>query len=119
MKSEIDTKICSRRRSDIIEALFKLGGDYSGVVSEVNKNQVLNLVRHSDADIREKAVNLAGIHWRDMAAFPVLLALVAGEEKDQSVLTTVCAALGTLVVYNKLADFGKVTRLLSKIIENQ
>ncbi|MBB3291061.1 MULTISPECIES: hypothetical protein [unclassified Rhizobium] len=119
MNNGIEKKLCSKRRSDVIEALYELSGDHSGIVKDVIKRHVLDLIGHSDADIREKAVSLAGIHWRDVDAFPTILAFVAGDERDQYVLTTVCAALGTLVVYNKLLDIGMVTQLLAKVVVNE
>ena len=92
---ELIQRLNSNRRTDILEALYELSSDQNSFDRNVT-DAVVRLIHHRDADIREQAVNTAVIHWRLQETYPVLINQFKAE-KDQLVLTTMCAALGSLL----------------------
>ena len=106
-------KLTSSRRADIMDALYELGGEQNRPDSNVI-DAVISLINHRDADIREHAVNTAAIHWRHRDVYEILIDNFS-KEKDQSVLTTMCAALGSLVKSGH-GSINTVNTLLAHII---
>lgn len=110
-------KLTSSRRTDIIDALSELGGEQNRPDRNII-DIVIRLINHRDADIREQAVNIAAIHWRHEDVYEILIDNFP-KEQDQSVLTTMCAALGSLVKIGSGNTSTVNTLLVSVILDRQ
>lgn len=109
-------KLQSCRRAEVLDALYSISSSSGNPPQGQVLESLVNLLSHSDADIREQAINTAAIHWRLEAAYKVIVKRFK-EEHDQFVLTTMCAALGTLVKGGK-GDLTEVNTLLMPIALN-
>jgi hypothetical protein len=117
--TEISPGLESKRRSEIIDALYKLGRIQNINLDSKMLNKLLQLISHTDADIRQLAVKVAGMHHQLQKAYEIIIYRINNEEeKDQSVLITACASLGTLVTRGK-GDKKETNQILARIVMNE
>ena len=109
-------KLMSIHRSDILDGLREIGADRINPPQGKILNRTLELLRFSDADVREEAVNAVGLHWQCSEAFPILLDMLE-HESDQVVLEAVASAISTFkgkTMFNK----GSTLKALVTLVLN-
>lgn len=89
-------RLRSRRRNEILDELSLLSAGKEFPPPEPVENEVVGLLHHSDADIREAAIVTACTHWMLDSAVPALLRMVEGGENDQVVLESAARAAGSV-----------------------
>ena len=94
-------KLKSTNRRTLLDALIDIYTDTTSGPSADERLRLMQLLRHSDSDIRAETVNVAGTHWQLEEAYPILLRMISGVETDQVVLAETCTALGVLVAAGK------------------
>ena len=68
-KIDVLTSLKSKRRYDVLKGLSRIGGRKSNPRKNTDypdKQEVIEIIKlltHSDADIREEAVRVCGINW--------------------------------------------------------
>lgn len=119
MTDELLSKLKSTRRSIIIHALYDLQNTTNKNIDNIIIKKLIKLISHSDADIRQLAVTVAAIHYQLEEAYQVILSQVdTGSEKDQCVLSTMTAGLGTLVTRKK-GYKEETSPVLARIVLNK
>ena len=119
MIAELLSRLESTRRSIVIDALYDLQNSTNKNLDNKVTKKLLQLISHSDADIRQLAVTVAGIHCQLEEAYQVIFSRVDnGAEKDQCVLSTMTAALGTLVTRGK-GNKRETSTILARIVVNK
>jgi hypothetical protein len=88
-------KLMSTNRSEILDGLREIGTNRINPPQGKILHRAIELLRFSDADVREEAVNAVGLHWQCPEAFPILLEMLKGQESDQVVLEAVVLAIST------------------------
>ena len=110
----------SVNRSEILDSLYEIGGNHDLVInpSDVLIEKMVDLLNHTDADIREQVVSVLGIHYREKKIFTKLINMIDEDEKDQSVLIVIVNALGSIASkYPERKDIA--LRSLSRIVINE
>lgn len=107
-------RLRSRRRNEILDELSLLSADKDFPPPEIVENEVVGLLHHSDADIREAAIITACTHWMLDSAVPALLRMVEGGENDQVVLESAARAAGG-IGRQKSSVRPRVISLLAKL----
>lgn len=110
-------QLSSVKRNEVLSALYDLQGSDEKELAPNTLEKVLNLLDHTDSDIREQAVNLVGIHFRSAASYQLLINMIEGKEKDQAVLIVICDAIGALVS-NGSGDLKQSSSALARVALN-
>jgi len=116
MNQSVLVALNSKKRSEILDALYDIGGSRNEDIPTAIKIDLIKLLSHSDADIREQAVNVSGIHLHLIEAYLKILGMVSGDETDQSVLITACDALGSMFVTKNIGDRLTISKALGNIV---
>lgn len=115
MNDKLAEKLMSKRRTEILDGLYELNAIHDRQASSSEAAALLSLLKHRDADVREQAINVASTHWHIEESYPTLIAMLRGNERDQSVLTAACAAIGSMVAFFGLGNVEESSDALARI----
>jgi len=111
------SKLTSTAREQILDGLYELSGIVGDEPTGKVKQKVIDHLKHSDADIRETAVRVAGIHWPMQDAYKTLVGMLNGEERDQTVLFVLATALPCFLKKN-MGNKNEISHGLARIVLN-
>jgi hypothetical protein len=111
-------KWLSSSRETILDTLSYLGGrEDLGRTPEL-ESAVINLIDHSDDDIKEQAIFVAGIHWRIPRCLEKILNIVCLAKESDQIMFPAITSIGSMVAVNS-GDLSSASRCVARIVLNE
>jgi hypothetical protein len=116
MRDDTIDRLKSDDVTTVLGELYRLGGEkVHRHYPDAEVESVLSLVSHEDQEVRERAIFVGGIHWRDKRfVVPIITILRNHRREDELVLITAIMAMGSIAMIRR--DEKKlITEELSRV----